>query len=98
MLTGLQLKMLRIKKKVNQSKIANDLGVTRNFISMVENSHRHLNEEQYRQFIDSLYKHSKANVENVVDEATEEVEEIKEIEIKEDKKQATKTKQIKTKK
>ncbi|WP_129598439.1 helix-turn-helix domain-containing protein [Anaerophilus nitritogenes] len=81
MLSGFQLKMLRVKKKVNQTKIADDLGVTRPFISMIENEVRYLNEEQYKQYLNSLYKHAYAE-----EEATEETKEIEQIENDTDKK------------
>lgn len=57
MLSGFQLKMLRIKKNVTQKQVADELNVTKNFISMVENQHRFFNEEQYQQYINAIYKH-----------------------------------------
>lgn len=99
MLSGYKLKMLRIKKRVTQTKIAKDLGVTRNYISMIENEHRDLNEEQYKKYLDSLYRHANATNESEEDpaegKAIEEVQEIEDIEKVQDVKQKKKSKKVK---
>ena len=56
MLTSQQLKMLRIRKMLTQQELANVLGISREFIAMVENGSREFSEERYQEYINAIYR------------------------------------------
>lgn len=54
MLRGEKLRMLRLYKRILQKDIANVLGVTRNYISMLENEKKPIPQKMYEQWISFL--------------------------------------------
>ena len=54
MLRGSQLRRMRILKNITQEEIAKELGVKTNYISMMENEHRDVTEENYKKWVNYL--------------------------------------------
>ncbi|MFT5872844.1 MAG: transcriptional regulator with XRE-family HTH domain [Clostridium sp.] len=73
----MQLKHLRIVHELTQSKIADELGISRNYISMVENGTRKYSKEWHDNYVNTIYiLHARENTVNVVEETQEINEEI----------------------
>ena len=56
MLTNRELKFLRLRKGISQTDMALVMGISREFLSMVESGKRDLSEERYKQYINAIYK------------------------------------------
>lgn len=54
MLRGSQLRRMRILKGITQEEIAEELGVKHGYISMMENEHRDVTEENYKKWVKYL--------------------------------------------
>lgn len=54
MLRGSQLRRMRILKNITQEEIAKELNVKTGYISMMENEHRDITEENYKKWINYL--------------------------------------------
>lgn len=59
MLRGEKLRMLRLYKKIKQQDVADAIGISRNYLSMMENEKREMSEDVYRKWIDFLNKTQK---------------------------------------
>ena len=78
MLSPEQLNFLRLAHKVSQTEVAKEMGVSKNYISMIENRKVSLSEEQYRKLVDAIYtahrkKNSKQEVEETIEAVKEEI-------------------------
>lgn len=75
MLKGRQLKLVRIMKDIKQQDVAKALGVSRNYISMMENQERSIPEDQYGKWIDFLNGQLKIETEKEVEKMDTEADE-----------------------
>lgn len=76
-----RLKYLRVLYQLNQTEVANSIGVKRSYISQLENEKLPMSEEQYRKLIDGIYKVGEVKKKRALLEDIEEIrEEIKELE------------------
>lgn len=56
MLTGEKLKFLRQMQNLTQQQIADYVGITRNYISMMENREREVTQELHDKWLEGIYK------------------------------------------
>ena len=54
MLRGSQLRRVRILKGITQEEVAKELGCKHGYISMMENEHRSITEDNYRKWVNYL--------------------------------------------
>lgn len=97
MLDGQKMKHLRLLQNLTQSNIANLLGVSKNYISMLENRKQNFSEDFYIRWLDAIYKLSvmspsqqKEYINKLQEEAKREINKIND-EIKIEKKSTRKT-------
>lgn len=79
MLDCRQLKHLRLLEELTQIEIAKELGITRNFISMVEGGQRKVSQEWHDKYVKTIYilslrKKNNINVVKHVEEIAKEIE------------------------
>ena len=56
MLSGRQLKQLRLQQDLSQQQVANFLGVSKNYISMLETEKRSYSEDFHDKWVGTIYK------------------------------------------
>ena len=74
MLKGDKMRMLRLYKKIRQQDVADGVGISRNYLSMLENEKKPITEEIFRKWIDFLNSYQAKNEEEL-DAIIEQVEE-----------------------
>lgn len=72
---GERLKYLRVLYQLNQTEVANSIGVKRSYISQLENEKLPISEEQYEKLLNGIYKVGEAKRKRAL---VEDIEEIKE--------------------
>ncbi|KMT21503.1 helix-turn-helix domain-containing protein [Clostridium cylindrosporum] len=77
MLSPEKLKMLRLVHGVTLQNVGDEMGVSKNYISMIENRKVSLSEEQYHKLVDAIYAaHRKKNSKQ--EDVEENIEAVKE--------------------
>jgi transcriptional regulator with XRE-family HTH domain len=51
-----KLKLLRLINDITQKELATEMGVSKNYISMVENGKRGYSQEQHDRYVNAIYK------------------------------------------
>lgn len=72
---GERLKYLRVLYQLNQTEVANSIGVKRSYISQLENEKLPISEDQYEKLLNGIYKVGEAKRKRAL---VEDIEEIKE--------------------
>lgn len=70
-----RLKYLRVLYQLNQTEVANSIGVKRSYISQLENEKLPLSDEQYRKLVDGIYRVGEAKKKRALPEDIEEIKE-----------------------
>ena len=76
-----RLKYLRVLYQLNQTEVADSIGVKRSYISQLENEKLPLSEEQYQKLVNGIYRVGESKRKRALSIDIEEIrEEIKELE------------------
>lgn len=70
-----RLKYLRVLYQLNQTEVANSIGVKRSYISQLENEKLPMSEEQYKKLVNGIYKVGEAKRQRALSEDIEEIRE-----------------------
>ena len=70
-----RLKYLRVLYQLNQTEVANSIGVKRSYISQLENEKLPLSDEQYEKLVNGIYKVGEAKRKRSLAEDIEEIRE-----------------------
>lgn len=70
-----RLKYLRVLYQLNQTEVANSIGVKRSYISQLENEKLPLSEEQYEKLVNGIYKVGEAKRKRALADDIEEIRE-----------------------
>jgi|GEM_PF-2221325 len=81
MLRGNKLRMLRLYRDLSQSQIAKALGVSRNYISMMESEKRDISQEHYDAWIKALNMADMEKVKNAENDMAKGVDEVEREEV-----------------
>jgi len=77
MLSPQKLKYLRLLHDLTQSEVGKEMGVTKNYISELENGKAQYSEDQQNKFVNAIYKvhegKKSVNVEEILNDVTKEV-------------------------
>lgn len=81
MLSGNQLKMLRIKKDISQSKLANKIGIKSAYLSMLENQKQNIPDHIYQKWIQSIYllETEMKNINTEIDKVEKEINDTEQV-------------------